>query len=1009
MAEDRIDSYIDLQSTEKETQQLLSMLSQIEQKFDKLDSFKLDLGKATGAREVADTAKRAAKELDELELNMKAYQATVDQTARAQARLNAIETDAAKQLERTKQAAQERTRELKNQVAAEQSAEGSIKQLRAQLRQLQTEYDNLARSERDAGRGQAILQQIQDLDKELKSLEFSTGRFQRNVGNYANAFGEAMGTVNGHLQKIQTQIKSGNFGGEQLAALQRQEQILVAITDKLGKEFDSTKQQSRAFQEAAQQLGVAIGHDSEVFQQFALQVGEGVDTLNDIRDTIKLAASDTRQLDQLIGAATALAGGFSLIQGAAALAGSENEDFQRTMVKLQAVMTILNGLQAIQNELKNKDSLLRKLGNFLIKKETEALQGQVAAQHANAAATTATASATDNAAKATNRWGLALKSIGIGILLSLIPLVSSAMTTLSKSTEKADKDLEGMGETAQEIADNAIKGLDDEINGLNDSLGRTPGAITKAKAALNELGNEVARIFIQRAQRDKLRELFDELSNFATEGETRLQTLERQAGEIRAKIKEAEYLQKLKAAEDFLQAEFEANRNAIKNRAELDKDAVQRRLAELKKEFEQRKIYEAKFLGDGKALLQRNLRDELQIIQANLDVQLSQAAANSSKRKEAEDNARRDRIIAERNFQDQLTQLYQEAEQRRRKLVSSTIQGIVEITGSSLSKMAQALDTITGNSTLDKLLEWQRVFKEAKDSIVDQLKDLQRELGRTALSAIESFASFSFDSQKNAIQEQIEALEQKKEKEIEVATATIQNEQDKAAAVTVIEAQAAAERQKLERQQRQIDVQKAKFQKAAAILDIAIDTQQKVAAIKAQASLLLANPITAPLAPFALTQVPLVLASGAIAAAVIAAQPIPKYWRGRDRGPATWAITGDGGKHEVMTSPDLKQAVVTPNTDTLTYVPENWKVFPDVDSYYEAANNMLYKPAPASPVKSDGGTQALIHAYTRGTNKIVQTIKAKQETHIQGTHAGVMALMKYGNTWVNKIDQKVNF
>lgn len=1008
MAEDRIDSYVDLQATEKETQQFLAMLSELEKKFDKLNSIKITLGDATKTKDIAAGAKQGAAALNELELNMRAYKATVDQAARAQAKLNVTESEAAKELEKTKQASQARTRELKNQVQAEEAAAGSIIKMRANLRQLQSEYDALAASERNSVRGQFLLKQIQATDKELKNLEGSTGRFQRNVGDYANAFGEAFGSVNGQLQKIQQQIKSGNFGGQQLQALQRQEQIILNLTERLGQEFSSTREQSRAFQEAAQQLGVAFGHDSEIFKQFTLQVGEGVDTLNDIRDTIKLASSDTRQLDRLIGAATALAGGFGLVQGFAALAGKENEDLQKTFVKLQAVMTILNGLQAIQNELKNKDSLFRKLTSFLVKEETKAIQGQVIAQRAQASATNATATATNSAAKATSRWGFALKGIGIGVLLTLIPVMASAMSNLSRTTKKVDKDLEGMGETAIEIADSAIKGLDDEINNLNDSLGRTPSAIDKARKAMGLLATELGEVLKQTATQD-IRGLFDEVGNLWEKGEFRIATIQKQAAEIGAKIKELEYLQRLKAAEDFLQAEFEANRQVIKNRADLDKDANNRRLNELKKNFDQRKILEGEFLRNGKTLLNANLNDELQIIQANLDVQLSQAGANTSKRKEVEDNARKERIIAERNFQDQLSQLYQEAEQRRRKLVSSTIQGIVEITGSALSQMAQALDTITGNSTLDQLLEWQRVFKEAKDGIVDQLKDLRKELAQTALSAFESFAAFAFEDEKNRIQEQIDKLEEKKQKEIEVVNATIQNEQDKAARITTIEATAAAERDRLERQQRQIDVQKAKFEKASALLSVAIDTIQKVAAIKAQAAVLLSNPITAPLAPLALSQIPYVIASGAIAASVIAAQPIPKYKDGRDGGPATWGVVGDGGVSEVIASPDLKTAYRTPATDTFTYLEKDWKVFPDVDSYYESANNMMFKPAPLLPATSDNGSQALIRAYARGTKEIVQSIKSKQETHIHGTHAGVMALLKYGNVWIDKIDKKVNF
>jgi hypothetical protein len=64
----------------------------------------------------------------------------------------------------------------------------------------------------------------------------------------------------------------------------------------------------------------------------------------------------------------------------------------------------------------------------------------------------------------------------------------------------------------------------------------------------------------------------------------------------------------------------------------------------------------------------------------------------------------------------------------------------------------------------------------------------------------------------------------------------------------------------------------------------------------------------------------------------------------------------------VATSPDLSQAFVTPATDTLTYLPENWKVSPDVKSFHETAMNMVHMPLPTLPVVNNNNNDGLIQA-----------------------------------------------
>src|SRR5690606_5954037 len=89
-------------------------------------------------------------------------------------------------------------------------------------------------------------------------------------------------------------------------------------------------------------------------------------------------------------------GVFSAAEGAQALFGDESEDLQKTLVKLNGAIALLNGLQAIQTELAKKETVSGKILNA-VKKEYVVV--------------------TNASAKATARFGAALKLIGIGLLI----------------------------------------------------------------------------------------------------------------------------------------------------------------------------------------------------------------------------------------------------------------------------------------------------------------------------------------------------------------------------------------------------------------------------------------------------------------------------------------------------------------------------------------------------------------------------------------------------------------
>lgn len=143
-------------------------------------------------QEMQDTAARLSaaqiearsyrQEISSLTKGVKSFS---DLTEKQQEQLAQLQTG----LKGAKTDVQQLNRELGNQTREMNTADGSINQMRAQLRILNNTYDNLSASVRNSAAGDATLQQIKKLDAELKQLEANTGRYQRNVGNYQSAFG----------------------------------------------------------------------------------------------------------------------------------------------------------------------------------------------------------------------------------------------------------------------------------------------------------------------------------------------------------------------------------------------------------------------------------------------------------------------------------------------------------------------------------------------------------------------------------------------------------------------------------------------------------------------------------------------------------------------------------------------------------------------------------------------------------------------------------------------------
>lgn len=93
-------------------------------------------------------------------------------------RQHALENEALKRLRK----------EYSDNIKIEGAASDSLVALRKQLSLLNAEYDRLSATDRKSTVGTNLQKQIQALNTEISSAEQATGRYQRNVGNYASSW-----------------------------------------------------------------------------------------------------------------------------------------------------------------------------------------------------------------------------------------------------------------------------------------------------------------------------------------------------------------------------------------------------------------------------------------------------------------------------------------------------------------------------------------------------------------------------------------------------------------------------------------------------------------------------------------------------------------------------------------------------------------------------------------------------------------------------------------------------
>lgn len=209
-------------------------------------------------------------------------------------------------------------------------------------------------------------------------------------------------------------------------------------------------------------------HDTDVFARIAAEAASYSDSIGDASQAIRLLSSDTAMLDAGIEAFQGLAGAASIATGVMGMLGSENEDVQKAILKVQSAIGVLNGVQAIANTLNQDSILMLKLRQFW--ESVNASTTVVATT-----ATTANTVVTNANRIATQAWNTvkAISKALLGDFTGLILVGAGALATYAMFTDDST-------EADKKNAD-ALKDQKSEAESLADTL-------------TNKLGTETANL-----------------------------------------------------------------------------------------------------------------------------------------------------------------------------------------------------------------------------------------------------------------------------------------------------------------------------------------------------------------------------------------------------------------------------------------------------------------------------------------------------------------------------------
>lgn len=321
--------------------------------------------------------------------------------------------------------------------------------------------------------------EISKQSAEIKKAASSTAPLKKNLEDVNKATKKfTQDFMTGFNEGVLETLKEAGVSAEEFA------NALGSGQTEVEKSSESLRQRLKTLTQQIAEMKLAGEDNTEQFKQMVIEAGNIKDAMGDAAAEIKNAGSDTRTFDNLLGAAQAVAGGFAVAQGTAALFGDESEELQKTLLKVNAAMAILQGLQQISNALEKEGAITQLFSNRqrLITNAQIAIENGLQSTSIVVRLGAAAAQKVLNAAMSVNPIGILVVAVA-----GLIAVLATYGRSAAKAREQTSNLNVALGQGAknfEEQQENIIRSGESMVNQLENQ-----GA-TESKIASQRLETE---------------------------------------------------------------------------------------------------------------------------------------------------------------------------------------------------------------------------------------------------------------------------------------------------------------------------------------------------------------------------------------------------------------------------------------------------------------------------------------------------------------------------------------
>lgn len=275
-------------------------------------------------------------------------------------------------------------------------------------------------------------------------VKVETGQAGQKVGDLKKQFTDA----------TQEAVKIGKAFGENSKEFDKAKEKLVGLTTQF-KSFAATAGTLKEAKLQLQGIVAVFGETSKEAVAAAKYVAQLKDQIGDTKELVNSFNPDAK-FAAFSGAIQGVTAGFSALQGAQALFGSESKELEATLLKVQAAMALSQGINGI---FAAKDAFTNLIA--VVKNSAVFIKANALATNLASATMKAFGVSVDTTSRSFKFLKGAIAATGIGLLLIAL---SEAVEAFQNFTGAAEKAAAAQAELNDQIKKNADQSLKDETD-----------------------------------------------------------------------------------------------------------------------------------------------------------------------------------------------------------------------------------------------------------------------------------------------------------------------------------------------------------------------------------------------------------------------------------------------------------------------------------------------------------------------------------------------------------------